>query len=114
MKRVLYSIPVFILLLPWMFISTVILAVSILVTPYSALLLAPVAVVLAAAFYVHNQRSRHGQHGIAALGASTVLAAPLVCIVVAFFTHGQDMAARQYNDAGGVEAFGALQTAVTP
>ena len=97
MKRFIYTLPVFALLLPWTFISFVIFAVGFFVTPWSLLLLLPVCSVLASAFYIHQQRARHEQHFAAAVGASLVLVAPLVMIVVSAFTWGQDLALMEYH-----------------
>ncbi len=91
MKRVAYSIPVFFLLLPWAFISMVIVGVGLTSSPASLLLLLPMGAVLASAFYIHRQQSKRGRHFVAATGASLVLSAPLFLIVVAFFTCGDQV-----------------------
>lgn len=87
MKRVVYSIPLFFLLLPWLFFSMVVLAVAT-TSPYVLLLLLPTGALLGTAFMVHQNRAKHGQHGLAALLASGVLAAPIVALLISFFGCG--------------------------
>ena len=100
MKRFLYSIPLFFLLLPWMFISAVILGCGLFWNPFCLLLLLPFGGVMGSAFYVHRQRTKREQHFVAAMGASAILAAPLLMIVVSFFTCGQDLAMQQAQQLG--------------
>lgn len=95
MKRFIYSIPLFVLLVPWLFIVAVIFGVGYFVTWHALLLLVPVATVFAAAHYVHRRRTACEQHFVAALFAAAVLAAPLVAIVAAFFSWGRPMAEAQ-------------------
>lgn len=103
MKRVLFSIPVFFLLLPWLFISAVILGVGLASNPFALLLLLPMGVLFAVAFGAHRYYHKRERHFGAAVAASTVLVAPLVAIVVAFFAWGQDLALQQAKEGGLVD-----------
>lgn len=102
MKRVLYSIPLFMLLLPWLFFSAVVLAVG-LENPFALLLLLPTGLLLGGAFFVHRNRTKADQHGIAAIGASAILVAPIIALLVAFFSPtGMQMAVDQAREMNAV------------
>lgn len=90
MRRFFYSLPLFAMLLPWLFISFVVIAVG-LANTYSLLLLLPVALFLGGAGLTHRHFTKREQHGFAALGAGTILAAPLFAILVGFATHGAEV-----------------------
>lgn len=94
MRRVLYSIPLFAMLLPWTFIAFVVLGIGLFHNPYSLPLILPVALFLGGAGLVHRRFTKREQHGRAALGAAALLFAPLFAIVVAFACHGGEVLSR--------------------
>ncbi len=96
MKRLLYALPLFALLLPWTFIGFTIVGVSIFATPYSAFLILPVVVVLGGAFAAHRSLARRERHGAAFVATASILAAPLLAILVSFGIHG-DRVLKQSN-----------------
>ena len=100
-KRILYSLPVAGLLLPWAFIALTVFVVGMFFNPYSLLLMIPVLTTVGGAFAVHRAKTKAGQHGLAAFFSSAILFAPLMLILVGFWTPaGQSLASDQAVSMG--------------